>query len=251
MRKILQILIILLPITLFGCVVTNNHISSEFINEKQLFFQGIQKIKVGRSKECTNILTKFNKTYPASVYHSKLLILEAYSYYVDNNYLQAILTINHFLHQYPMHKDVPYMYYIRGISNYSQIIDVERDQKFASNAKKDLQILINSYTSSKYSDDARYKLEYVDNILAGKEMDIGKFYMRINKPIASINRFKNIIKRYQTSVFTPEALYRLIEVYSTLGIKDQAKILLSVLSYNYPKNVWYYKSYQLFTKMDK
>lgn len=251
MKQVVQTLSLLLTVALAGCVATNYHINSKSLSDKQLFYQTIQKFKVGHLQECADTFIKFNKEYPTSAYSIKLLILKAYSHYINDDYTQVVFTVDKFLSQYPINKNAPYMYYIRGVSNYNQIMDVERDQKFASNAKKDFQILINTYFYSKYIHDAKYKLEHVDNILAGKEMNIGKFYMRINKPIASINRFKNIIKKYETSIFTPEALYRLIEVYSILGIKDQAKILLSVLSYNYPKNIWYYKSYQLLAKVNK
>ncbi len=143
------------------------------------------------------------------------------------------------------------MYFIKGMSYYNQIMDIGRDQEFTLNAKKEFEILVNLFPGSKYANDAKWKLEYIDNILAGKEMDIGRFYLRIHKPISSVNRFKNVVDNYQTTIFIPEALYRLVEVYYILGIKEEAIRYASVLGYNYPNSTWYKKSYQLLTLKSK
>jgi outer membrane protein assembly factor BamD len=220
----------------------------ENISDKQLYDQSTKEVKAENYKKAVKTLTKLENEYPASEHYSDALVLKAYSYYSDDNYTDAILTVDDFLHQFPIDKNASYMYYIKGMSNYNQMMDVGRDQQFAIDAKKDFEMLINLFPNTKYANDAKWKVEYIDNTLAGKEMDIGRFYLRVYKPISSVSRFKNVIEKYQTSIFTPEALYRLVEVYYILGVKDEATRYASVLGYNYPSSIWYRKSYDILLK---
>lgn len=246
--KIFKFVIIALFIFLTGCSSKKSDISEfKTISEHELFEQGTKEVKSGNYKEAVKTLTKLENEYPASDNYSDTLVLKTYSYYADDKYTDAILTVDDFLHQFPINKNAAYMYFLKGMSYYNQIMDMGRDQEFALNAKKEFEILVNLFPSSKYASDAKWKLEYIDNILAGKEMDIGRFYLRTHKPISSVNRFKNVIDKYQTTIFTPEALYRLVEVYYILGIKEEAIRYASVLGYNYPNSIWYEKSYRLLT----
>ena len=249
--KIFKFGIVALFILLTGCNSKKSDIEYKTISEYELFEQGKKEVQSGNFKEAVKTLTKLENEYPASDNYSDTLVLKAYSYYANDKYTDTILTVDDFLHQFPINKNTSYMYFIKGMSYYNQIMDIGRDQEFTLNAKKEFEILVNLFPGSKYANDAKWKLEYIDNILAGKEMDIGRFYLRIHKPISSVNRFKNVVDNYQTTIFIPEALYRLVEVYHILGIKEEAIRYASVLGYNYPNSTWYKKSYQLLTLKSK
>ena len=242
-----RILTIMVLIMLTSCGGKNKK-DSLGLTENQLYEQGMKEVKAGDYHGAAKTFTKLENEYPAFARYADTLILKTYAFYSEDKYVDAILTIEDFLQQFPVHKDAAYMYYLKAMSHYNQIMDIGRDQELTMKAKEDFRILVLLYPGSKYASDAKWKLEYIDNILAGKEMEVGRFYMRTNKPIASINRFKSVIEDYQTSVFTPEALYRLSEVYFILGIKNEATKYASVLGYNYPKSTWYQKSYDLLEK---
>jgi len=241
-----KILSVVLLLMLTSCSGKNKKDMN--LTEKQLYERGMREMQTGEYKNATETFTKLENEHPAFAHYADTLVLKAYAFYSEDKYTDAILTIDDFIQQFPMHKDVAYMYYLKAMSNYNQIMDIGRDQEITLKAKEDFRILVQLYPNSKYASDAKWKLEYIDNILAGKEMEIGRFYMRTNKPIASINRFKDVIEKYQTSIFTPEALYRLTEVYFMLGINNEATKYAAVLGYNYPKSTWYLKSYDLLIK---
>ncbi len=252
MGKTFKLCVFALTIILVGCNLKHHNLNIKAISEEKLFSQGVKEIKIGEYKNSIKTLTKFEKEYYASMYYPGALILKAYSYYLSNNYANAIITVDDFLDQHPtISKTASYMYYIKGMSNYNQTLDIGRDQEFRINAKKNFEILVNAYPHSKYANDVKWRLVYIGNTLAEKEMDVGRFYMKNNKPISSINRFKTVIEKYQTSIFTPEALYRLIEVYQILGVEDQVKNFVSVLGHNYQKSHWYNKSYRLLNSEKK
>ena len=170
------------------------------------------------------------------------MVFKAHSYYINNRYTEAIVIINDFLHQFPANNHSSYMRYLKGLSYYKQIISIETDQESSRNSKKSFEALVNLFPDSQYSNDANDKLKQLNNILAAKEIEIGRFYLRTNKPISSINRFINIIKNYKTSIFLPEALYRLTEVYYTLGIKDEFIKYYVLLEKEYSNSTWYKKA---------
>lgn len=223
----------------------------ENINDIQLYEQSTNQVKSGDYKRAIKTLTKLENEYPESDHYSDVIVLKAYSYYSDRNYIDAILTINDFLHQFPINKNAAYMYYLKGMSKYNQIMDIGRDQGLSIEAKKDFEMLVNLFPDSKYASDIKFQLEYIDDILAGKEMDIGRFYLRLNNPISSVNRFRNVIENYQKSIFMPEALYRLVEVYYILGVVEEASRYASALGYNYPDSIWYRKSCDILFKNKK
>ena len=245
MRLQNKIFTMALCLVLIGCSVKSKKPTFQNISEDQLYEQGMKEISTQHYKNAIKTFTRFEEECPLSKHYANVLILKAYSLYLENKYTETILTIDDFIQHFPVHKDLAYMYYLKAMSNYIQIMDIGRDQNFAMLAKDGFEMLIQLYPQSKYAEDAKWKLEYIDNILAGKEMDIGRFYLRTSKHISSINRFKNVIENHQSSIFTPEALYRLTEVYFVLGIKKEATKYASVLGHNYPKSIWYCKAYDL------
>ncbi|MFQ3306792.1 MAG: outer membrane protein assembly factor BamD [Candidatus Midichloriaceae bacterium] len=246
MRNNIKIIyVFFLCLLLQNCSSKKDDLKISSVSEKELYDRGVKEIKSEKYKDASKTLTQLEEEYPASKYYSEALVLKTYAFFALDNFTEAQLTIDDFLRQFPVSDFSPYIYYIKGMLNYKQIMDIGRDQEYSAKAKQDFTALIQLYPKSKYSKDARWKLEYINNVLAGKEMDIGRFYLRTHKPISAVNRFKNVLKNYDDSIFIPEALYRLFEIYYILGIEGEAKKYASVLGYNFPNSIWYYKSYNI------
>jgi outer membrane protein assembly factor BamD len=145
--------------------------------------------------------------------------------------------------QHPAHRLAPYAYYLKALCYYDQITDVGRDQKITEEARQALREVVSRYPDSEYARDARLKLDLVADHLAGKEMEIGRWYERHQEWLAAINRFRVVVENYQTTSHTPEALERLVECYLKLGVTDQAQHYAAVLGYNYPSSIWYKNAY--------
>ena len=146
---------------------------------------------------------------------------------------------------HPGHRDAPYAYYLVAISHYEQISDVRRDQSETEKALTSLEEISQRYPGTSYARDAEAKAVLARDHLAGKEMEIGRYYLRKKSPLAGINRFKKVVHNYQTTTHTPEALYRLTEAYLMLGIRSEAQTAAAVLGHNYPNSEWYRDSYAL------
>ena len=185
--------------------------------------------------------------HPYSVWATKSQLMSAYAYFENGDYGQAIIEADRFIQLHPGNRDVAYAYYLKAISYYVQIVDVGRDQKNTQLALDALTEVINRFPNTDYARDASLKLDLTRDHLAGKEMEIGRFYQDRKQYLAAINRFRRVIELYQTTSQTPEALLRLTECYLALGIKDEAQSAGAVLGYNYPGSDWYQDSYSLLT----
>jgi len=174
--------------------------------------------------------------------------MSAFSYYVARDYTKAIQSAQRFLSIHPGNKDAPYAYYLIAVCYYEQISDVSRDQKITQQAKQALIDVTRRYPGTSYATDAELKIDLVNDHLAGKEMTIGRVYERSGKWLAATLRFRNVIDNYQTTSHTPEALYRLVEAYMSLGIPEEAQKAAAVLERNYPASVWYQRAYKLLGK---
>jgi len=187
------------------------------------------------------------RQHPYSVWARRAILMSAYCYYSGNRYPEAIEAAERFIQLHPGNKDVPYAYYLKAISLYEQIGDVNRDQAKTDEALTALQDLIQRFPDTEYARDARLKVDLTHDHLAGKEMTIGRFYLRQGEYLAAINRFHTVIDKYQTTSHTPEALERLTEAYLALGVVKEAQTAAAVLGYNYPGNQWYQDAYSLLT----
>lgn len=187
------------------------------------------------------------RQHPYSVWANKAQLMAAYSYYQKNMYTDAISSAERFIQLHPGSKETPYAYYLVAVSYYEQITDVGRDQKITQQALSALEEVVRRYPSSEYARDARLKIDLTRDHLAGKEMTIGRYYLRQNQQIAAINRFKTVIEKYQTTTHVPEALHRLAEAYMALGVLTEAQNVAAVLGYNYPGSEWYVDTYTLVT----
>jgi outer membrane protein assembly factor BamD len=185
--------------------------------------------------------------HPYSVWATKSQIMGAYALYEAGKYDEAILAADRFIQLHPGNRDTPYAYYLKAISYYIQITDVGRDQKLTVQAVNALSEVVRRFPDTKYARDATLKLDFTRDHLAGKEMDIGRYYLKRGAYLAAMNRFKRVVDDYQTTTHVPEALERLIECDLALGLTDEAKRNAAVLGYNYPGSQWYKDGYTLVT----
>ena len=190
------------------------------------------------------------RQHPYSVWARRSMLMSAYSYYQSNKYEEAINSAQRFLSLHPGNSDAPYAYYLIAISYYEQISDVGRDQDMTVKAMQSLNEVVRRYPQTEYARDARLKIDMTRDHLAGKEMDVGRYYLKRGQLISAINRFRNVVEQYQTTSHVPEALHRLTEAYLTLGIIDEAQTAAAVLGYNYPGSQWYQDSYRLLVARD-
>lgn len=188
------------------------------------------------------------RQHPYSVWARRAQLMAAFSYYASRQYSEAIMTAQRFLSLHPGNKDASYAYYLIALSYYEQIADVARDQKITQQALTALQELVRRYPGTRYAADARLKIDLVNDHLAGKELDIGRFYARNRQWIAAATRYRTVIDQYQTTSHVPEALYRQVEAYLALGLPEEAKRSAAVLGANFPGSKWYERSYALMHK---
>jgi len=199
----------------------------------------------GRYADAAKAFDEVERQHPYSVWARRAQLMSAFSYYMARQYTDAISSANRFLTIHPGNKDAPYANYLVAMSYYQQIEDVTRDQKITQSASDSFGELIRRYPESRYASDARLKLDLINDHLAGKEMEIGRFYQRQGTWLAATTRFRTVVDKYQTTSHTPEALERLVESYLALGLPVEAKKAAAVLSANYPGTKWYKHSYDL------
>ena len=187
------------------------------------------------------------RQHPYSIWATKAQLMAAYALYQAGNYDESILALDRFIQLHPGHPDVAYAYYMKALDYYVQITDVGRDQRITEDALKTMQEVVRRFPETRYARDARLKIDLTRDHLAGKEMEIGRYYENVGEYLAAINRFRVVVDKFQTTTHVPEALHRLIECYMALGLNDEAQRTASVLGYNYPGSEWYRDSYALVT----
>ena len=190
------------------------------------------------------------RQHPYSVWATRAQIMLAFVYYQSNLYDDAIAAAERFVELHPGHRDAAYAYYLIAMSYYEQISDVDRDQQTTARALQALEEVVRRFPGSTYARDARLKIDLARDHLAGKEMTVGRFYLRRGNPVAAIGRFRNVVELYQTTSHAPEALHRLTEAYLALGVPGEAQTAAAVLGHNYPGSRWYQHSYALLVDAD-
>ena len=181
----------------------------------------------------------------------KAALMAAYSYYKQDYYSDAVAELTRFIRVYPQHKDLNYATYLLAVSYYEQIVDEKKDLQSIIRAKEKFELIVKSYPNTEYALDSEFKLDLINDTLAAKEMYIGRYYFNQKKWIPAINRFRTVIDDYETTIYTEEALHRLVETYYVLGLENEAKKYANLLGYNYQSSKWYEKSYIVFNKMYK
>lgn len=213
-----------------------------------LYTAAKDRLDRGQYKLAAALFDEVERQHPYSVWARRAQLMGAFAYYLDKNYTQAIQSSQRFLAIHPGNRDAPYAYYLIALSYYEQISDVKRDQKITQQALDSLGELDRRFPTTRYAADARLKVDLVRDHLAGKEMEVGRYYQVRGQWLASVIRFRNVIDTYQTTTHAPEALMRLVESYLALGLKDEAKKAAAVLGANYPGTQWYERAYALIEK---
>ena len=203
------------------------------------------RLDQGRYKEAAALFDEVERQHPYSVWARRAQLMGAFSYYLNGDYTEAIQGAQRFLSVHPGNRDAPYAYYLIALSYYEQIGDVTRDQKITAQAQDALGELIRRYPNTRYAADARLKVDLVRDHLAGKEMEIGRFYERRRQWLSATLRFRKVVDDYQTTTHAPEALMRLTETYLALGVRNEAEKAAAVLGANYPGSDWYARAYKL------
>ena len=215
---------------------------------ESLYTAAKERLDRGDYAVAAALFDEVERQHPYSPWARRAQLMSAFSYYVRRNYTKAIESAQRFISIHPGNKDAPYAYYLIALSYYEQISDVERDQRITEQALTALQDVQRRYPDSDYAADARLKIDLVYDHLAGKEMEIGRFYQRTGQWLASQIRFQNVIERYQTTSHTAEALYRLTESSLALGVPTEAQKYAAVLGANYPGSEWYERAFELMAR---
>ena len=213
-----------------------------------LYMAAKDRLDRGDTKLAAALFDEVERQHPYSPWARRAQLMSAFSYYVARDYTKAIQSAQRFLSIHPGNRDAPYAYYLIGLSYYEQISDVSRDQKITRLALDSMNEVVRRYPGTRYAADARLKIDLVNDHLAGKEMEIGRFYQRSGRWLAASLRFRNVIDSYQTTSHTPEALYRIVESNLAIGVPAEAQKAAAVLGSNYPGSEWYKKAFDLMQK---
>ena len=189
--------------------------------------------------------------YPQSIWAPKSILMASYSYYIQDYYPEAIFNLERFIKIYPTDQRIDYVYYLLAMCHYENIEGEKKDLEPLLIAKNYFTILVEKYPSTDFAMDGKFKIGLINTILASKEMYLGKHYIKKEKWIPAINRFKIILKDYETTIYAEEALHRLVEIHYKIGLVDESKKYASLLGYNYLSGEWYKKSYKIFNKKYK
>jgi outer membrane protein assembly factor BamD len=212
---------------------------------EELYNTGTDLLLAESYTKAAQFFDEVDRQHPYSVWAAKAELMSAYAQYERNKFDDAIASLDRFIQLHPGNRDAPYAYYLKALCYYEQIEDVGRDQETTTKALEALQEVLRRYPDSIYARDARVKIDLTRDHLAGKEMEVGRWYLKQGQYVAAINRFRRVIEVYQTTTHAPEALERLTEAYLALGIRDEAQTAAAVLGYNFPGSKWYKDSYEL------
>lgn len=214
---------------------------------ESLYNEGFDALERRRFDQAAAYFDEVERQHPFSEWARRSMLMAAYANYEAQLYSEAISDAERFIALHPGSSSAPYAYYLIAISNYEQIYDVGRDQSTTQTAMQALQQVVRRFPDTPYAQDARLKIDMTRDHLAGKEMTVGRWYLRNGYYLAAINRFQNVIRDYETTSHTPEALHRMVEAYVALGIDEEARQIASVLGYNFPGSTWYEDTYDLMT----
>ncbi|MEE2526313.1 outer membrane protein assembly factor BamD [Hyphobacterium sp. HN65] len=244
------IFVLLAAALLLGC--QSRRISTETVYVERevetIYAAAIEQMERGSYGNAADQFDEVERQHPYSEWARRAMLMAAYSNYEAGNYEEAISDAERFIALHPGNRSAPYAYYLVAISHFEQILDVGRDQQATMNALNALEQVVRRYPNTRYAQDARLKIDMTRDHLAGKEMSIGRWYLRRGFYLAAINRFRNVLENYETTTHVPEALHRIVESYVALGVDNEATQVASVLGYNFPGSEWYEDTYRLLTE---
>ncbi len=253
MSNISKVLCILIFLILASCTSTKE-IKDELVEKDlesqmiEVYNDALKNLEEGDNLYAAKKFKEAEILYPQSSWAPQSLLMASYAYYEMNFLEKSIMELDRFILTYPDHKHISYAYFLRALCYFELVVDEKKDLGPLINSKKEFKYIIQNFPSSDFAIDAKYKLELIDNILAAKEMYIGRYYLQRKQWIAAINRFKKVITIYDTTVYTPEALHRLVEINYKIGLIDESKKYASILGYNYLSNQWYKETYKIYNK---
>lgn len=252
MLKLTPLPVALLALAVASTACANNRRNQELAYVErpveQLYNQAAARLDRRDFEQAKLLFEEVERQHPYSEWARRAMVMSAYASYRSRDYTTSISGAERYLGLHPGGSEAEYAYYLIALNHFDQIIDVGRDQATTENARLALLEVIRRFPTSEYARDARVKLDMVNDQLAGKEMTIGRWYLRSNQTLAAINRFRKVVTDYETTSHTEEALHRLVEAYLTLGIRDQALAAGATLGYNYPGSDWYRMSYRLLSE---
>jgi len=230
-----------------GCSSDGDDVDYREEPVERLYNRAVTLLEDADYSAAATAFDEVERQHPYSIWATKAQLMAAYSHYEDNKYDDAVVALDRFIQLHPGSRDIAYAYYLKGLCYYEQISDVQRDQEVTRLAMASLREVAERYPNTKYARDARFKIDLARDHLAGKEMSVGRFYLRQHHHLAALNRFKEVIVDYQQTTHVPEALYRVVEINTMLGLTEEARKVAAVLGYNYPGSDWYVDAYELVT----
>jgi len=237
---------LLLGLLLSGCTDKEDTYSDRSVEE--LYNVAMDRFESESYQKAARAFAEVERQHPYSNWALKAQLMSAYCYYEAKKYDEAIENFNVFIQLHPGHPEAAYAYYMLGLCHYEQIPIIERDQKPSELSQKAFEEVVSRFPTSPYAKDAKFKIDLIRDHLAAKEMDVGRYYQRQTAYLPAINRFKEVVSRYQTTSHAPEALLRMVECYLALGLKQEAQEAAAVLGHNYPTSDWYKDAYDLMQK---
>ena len=251
MNYLFKLILLLSIIVLNSCSKESKEISLiKEINQEdemiQAYKDGVIALEEGDSYFAGKKFLEAELLYPQSKWASKSALMAAYAYYLQNYYSEAIFNLERFLKTYPKDNRLDYVHYLIGLCYYENIENEKKDLKPLIVAKEKFNYVIDNYPNTDFALDSAFKIDLINDILASKEMYLGRYYIKKEKWVAAINRFKNIVDNYDTTIYSKEAIHRLVEIHYKIGLESEAKKYASLLGYNYLSSEWYKKSYKIF-----
>ena len=253
MKFIYKLLIVLIFLTLQSCSKDKKEISKikELDQELEMissYEEGMKYLERGDTYYAASKFLDAELLFPQSEWAAKSALMASYSYYLQNYYSEAVFNLERFIKTYPQDKSIAYAHFLLAMCYYEEIVDEKKDLAPLIKAKSKFEFIVTSYPNTDFALDSKYKINLINDILASKEIYIGKHYMKKEKWIAAINRFKTVVDRYSTTIYVEEALHRLVEIYYKIGLEEESRKYASALGYNYMSGDWYKRSYEIFDK---
>ena len=222
-----------------------NKVTSEDRAAEEIYNSGEKYILRNRYGDAAEKFKEVERLYPYSDWAKRALIMQVYAFHKDRSYEELVSAANRFIEFHPSDKDVPYAYYLVGLSYYDQVLAIGRDQELAKEALKVFALIADEYPQSEYAANSQIRFNFLRDHLASKEMEVGRYYLKRSHYVPAINRFRGVIEEFSTTSQVPEALHRLVEAYLSLGFTDEAQTAGAILGHNYKSTDWYDRTYQL------
>jgi outer membrane protein assembly factor BamD len=249
--RIAAMILLALPLALGGCA-SDEEETAAYVERpvENIYNEAMNSMEAGKYTSAAKAFDEVERQHPYSKWATKAQIMSGYAYYMNGDYDDAIVALNRFIDLHPGHKDAAYAWYLKGLSYYEQISDVARDQRMTEGALDAFDNLVRRFPDSDYARDARLKVDLAHDHLAGKDMDVGRYYLRAGHHLAAIGRFRRVVDKWGTTTHVPEALHRLTEAYLALGVVEEARYTAAVLRHNFPNSEWYQDSWALLDSQD-